>query len=66
MTFNKEFDEVFSKKEQEMAKVKDKNSRIRKILDDLDLQEEVWEPGFTIDEKPDQLLTVNDDEVLTD
>lgn len=61
--FNKEFDKVAQQKEQEIARIKERNIRIREILGQLDLQVEVWEPGLTCDEKPEQVLTVQDSEV---
>lgn len=61
--FNKEFEDGFSKKEQEIIKIKDKNKRIHKILDDLELKEEVIEPELSSLEKPELLLTVEDSEV---
>uniref|UniRef100_G1NDS8 Cilia- and flagella-associated protein 43 n=1 Tax=Meleagris gallopavo TaxID=9103 RepID=G1NDS8_MELGA len=60
--FNKEFDKVAQQKEQEIARIKERNIRIREILGQLDLQVEVWEPGLTCDEKPEQVLTVQDSE----
>ena len=51
------------KKEQEISKIKDKNKRIKKIIADLDLVEEVIEPSMGVAEKPETLLTVEDDEV---
>ena len=62
-TFNSEFTEVFQKKEQEIAKIKDKNKRIRKIMEDLDLQEAMQVPELCAAEKPEMLLTVEDSEV---
>lgn len=61
--FNKEFDIVARQKEQEIARVKERNLRIQEILAQLDLQVEVWEPGLTDDEMPEQVLTVQDSEV---
>ncbi|KAK7108965.1 cilia- and flagella-associated protein 43-like isoform X2 [Littorina saxatilis] len=63
VTFNKEFDEVFLRKEQEIAKIKEKNKRISKILSDLDLNEKMIEPVMSVYEKPERLLTVEDSEV---
>lgn len=63
MTFNLEFDEVYQKKEQEIAKIKEKNKRISKILSDLDLEEPMVEPVMSVYEKPERLLTVEDSEV---
>ncbi|XP_052225547.1 cilia- and flagella-associated protein 43-like isoform X5 [Dreissena polymorpha] len=61
--FNKEFDELFIKKEQEIGKIAEKNKRIKKIIADLEFVEDVIEPSLTIAEKPEMMLTVNDDEV---
>uniref|UniRef100_A0A8B9BQ22 Cilia- and flagella-associated protein 43 n=1 Tax=Anser brachyrhynchus TaxID=132585 RepID=A0A8B9BQ22_9AVES len=61
--FNEEFDIVARQKEQEIARVKERNLRIQEILAQLDLQAEVWEPGLTDDEIPEQVLTVQDSEV---
>ncbi|NXJ12495.1 CFA43 protein, partial [Odontophorus gujanensis] len=61
--FNKEFDVVAQQKEQEIARVKERNLRIQEILAQLDLQVEVWEPGLTVDENPEQVLTVQDSEI---
>ena len=62
--FNKQFDEVYHKKEQEIGKIKEKNNRIYKIIDDLNLSnEKVYKPELGVIEKPELLLTVQDDEV---
>ncbi|CAL1546993.1 unnamed protein product [Lymnaea stagnalis] len=61
--FNKEFDEVYNKKEQEIAKVREKNKRIMKIIKDLDLDEEMIEPSMSVAEKPELLLDVQDSEI---
>ena len=63
MAFNKEFDDVFKQKEAEIKRVREKNERIRKILGDLELDEKVFEPSMSVDEKPELLLEVKDDEV---
>ncbi|KAM6130290.1 cilia- and flagella-associated protein 43 [Phoenicopterus ruber ruber] len=61
--FNKEFDIVARQKEQEIARVKERNLRIQEILAQLDLQVEVWEPALTDDEIPERALTVQDSEI---
>ncbi|XP_062436379.1 cilia- and flagella-associated protein 43 [Rhea pennata] len=61
--FNKEFDIVAKQKEHEIARVKERNMRIREILAQLDLQEELWEPALTDDEMPERALTVQDSEI---
>lgn len=61
--FNTEFDRVVQQKKQEIARVKERNLRIREILAQLDLQVEVWEPALTDDEVPERAFTVQDSEV---
>ncbi len=63
MAFDKEFDGVYEKKEQEINRIKDRNKRIRKILDDLELPDVVEDPELGIIEKPERLLVVDDGEV---
>ena len=62
--FNKEFEDLYVKKEQEISKIKDKNKRIRKIIADLGVVEEIIEPAMGVAEKPETLLTVDDSEVM--
>ena len=54
---------MYEKKQQEIAKIKDKNKRISKILSDLDQKMEIFEPDLGVIEKPEMLLSVEDDEV---
>ncbi|XP_037997056.1 cilia- and flagella-associated protein 43 isoform X2 [Motacilla alba alba] len=61
--FNEEFDTVVKQKEQEIARVKERNLKIQEILEKLDLQVEVWEPVLTDDEVPERALTVQDSEI---
>ena len=63
MNFNKEFEGVFEKKEQEISKIRERNKRIYKILIDLDLPIDLTDPELGITEKPEMLLTVKDEEV---
>jgi hypothetical protein len=48
----------------QIGKIKEKNKRINKILNDLDLNEEVPLPTLSYYEEPEQLLTVKDEEVI--
>ncbi|XP_075791642.1 cilia- and flagella-associated protein 43 isoform X2 [Pelodiscus sinensis] len=61
--FNKEFGTVARQKEQEIARVKERNLRIQEIVEQLELQEAVWEPALTDDEIPERALTVQDSEI---
>ncbi|XP_072177751.1 cilia- and flagella-associated protein 43-like [Diadema setosum] len=64
--FNKSFDEVFKQREQEIARIEEKNIRITKILEDLSSSEEIWQPVMDADERPEKLLTVEDSEVTVE
>lgn len=62
-SFNRAFQDLFAKKEQEIGKIKEKNRRIRKILRDLMLPVDVIDPELTAVEKPELQLNVTDGEV---
>ena len=64
--FNKEFESVFQKKLQELAKIRERNTRIKQINADLDDTSPVWEPDLTEKEKPQLLFEVKDNEVSND
>ena len=50
-----------------MNRIKEKNIRIRKILSDLDLSDDdIFEPGISVEECLEQLLEVKDKEVPFD
>ena len=61
--FNKEFEVVYQRKQQELIKIRERNSRIKQINSDLDDQSPVWEPDLTEKEKPQLLFEVKDSEV---
>ncbi|XP_073507260.1 cilia- and flagella-associated protein 43 isoform X2 [Phyllobates terribilis] len=61
--FNKEFEVVHRQKEQEVARVKERNQRILEIMSELNIQEKLMEPKFTDNEKPERALTVDDSEI---
>ncbi|XP_043836344.1 cilia- and flagella-associated protein 43-like [Dromiciops gliroides] len=62
-TFNNEFDATFQQKQLEIARVRERNIRIQEIITDLELGEEVWQPEIEDCEKPDLVLTVEDNEI---
>ncbi len=62
-TFNKSFDEIYKQREQEIARINEKNQRISKILEDLHSNDEMWQPQMDSFEKPEKLLTVEENEV---
>ncbi|CAF0804624.1 unnamed protein product [Rotaria sordida] len=61
--FNKEFETVHQRKLQELAKIREKNTRIKQINADLDDTSPIWEPDLTEKEKPLLLFEVKDNEV---
>ena len=61
--FNKEFDEVLRQKVNEIARIKEKNIRISKIISQLKLEDPLVQPALSVLEEPDRRLVVEDDEV---
>uniref|UniRef100_A0A2K5E5M4 Cilia- and flagella-associated protein 43 n=1 Tax=Aotus nancymaae TaxID=37293 RepID=A0A2K5E5M4_AOTNA len=61
--FNNEFDAAYKQKEFEIARVKERNVRVREIILDLELEEAVWQPEFEDCEKPERTLVVRDEEI---
>ncbi|KAM4852370.1 cilia- and flagella-associated protein 43 isoform 2-T2 [Thomomys bottae] len=61
--FNSEFNVAFKQKEFEIARVKERNIRIKEIILDLELEEIVWQPEFEDCEKPERALVVEDHEI---
>ncbi|XP_027452366.2 cilia- and flagella-associated protein 43 isoform X3 [Zalophus californianus] len=61
--FNNEFDAAYKQKEFEVARVKERNVRIKEIILDLDLEEVVWQPEFDDCEKPERTLIVENKEI---
>lgn len=47
----------------EVGRIEEKNARIRKILSDLDLNDDIFEPEMSVEECPEKLLEVKDHEV---
>ncbi len=65
-TFNKEFSDAFRAKENEIARIREKNIRISKIISQLKLNDSLIEPSLDIEEQPDRLLSVDDSEVTVE
>ncbi|KAL8601271.1 hypothetical protein ACOMHN_003215 [Nucella lapillus] len=63
MAFNKEFEGLQLRKEQEVARFKDKNKRIAQIFKSLDRADTVVQPDFILSEKPESLFVVLDHEI---
>ena len=61
--FNKEFEQVMQRKQQEMSKVKEKNQRIKQIYIDLDENKQLKEAILSEIENPEMLFEVKDEEI---
>ncbi|XP_038613465.1 cilia- and flagella-associated protein 43 [Tachyglossus aculeatus] len=61
--FNTEFNAVYRQKEVEILRVTERNTRMQEIISDLGLSEDIWQPTFADSEKPERVLTVEDEEI---
>lgn len=64
--FNQDFHALSNIKLQEIRKLNERNIRIRNILEDPNLHEELIEARLDDTEQPELLLEVNDDEITVD
>lgn len=64
--FNKEFDDVMRQKVNEIARIKEKNMRIAKILSQLKLSDPLVQPSLGVLEEPERLLVVEDSAVTVE
>ena len=62
-TFNKEFDDVYMSKKQEITRVAERVDRIKQILIDLKSEDNVVIPAFKKIEIPESFLVVEDSEI---
>lgn len=62
-SFNKQFDDVCRAKEDERAKITERNQRIQEIMDELKIAEALFVPPPFLLENPHLLLEVKDSEV---
>ena len=65
-TFNKEFDDVYASKKQEITRIAERSDRLKQILQDLKSEETVSVPKFTNIEMPESYLVVEDSEIRFD
>ncbi|XP_034040088.1 cilia- and flagella-associated protein 43 [Thalassophryne amazonica] len=66
VAFNAEFDALHRQKVLELGRLKDRNRRIRDIMVELDISEELWEPDLTDSEQPERLLSVHNSEITVE
>ncbi|KAA3675226.1 uncharacterized protein DEA37_0001287 [Paragonimus westermani] len=67
--FNKNFSDVYAKKESSINKIRTRLARIRKILVDIQqssVTKSIIDPAFSPEEQPELLLTVDDSEIAVD
>uniref|UniRef100_A0AAV2JQE6 Cilia- and flagella-associated protein 43 n=1 Tax=Knipowitschia caucasica TaxID=637954 RepID=A0AAV2JQE6_KNICA len=64
--FNKDFDATHKQKLYELKSIGQRNSRIKEIMAELGLQEEIFEPSLSDSECPEKLLTVQDSEITSE
>ena len=64
--FNKEFDDVYSSKKQEITRIAERSDRIKQILQDLKSSDTVEIPKLLDIENPESYLVVGDDEIKFD
>ena len=57
------FQEKAKQKQDEITKIEDKNERIREILKELQIAENVFSPTIHDDEVPERVLEVKDHEI---
>lgn len=62
-SFNTEFEGVHRLKVQELNRMRNRNKNIREIMDQLDMDTQLWEPSLSNSEWPERMLTVDDSEV---
>lgn len=61
--FNTDFDEVMRSKINEIARIKEKNVRISKIISQLKLDDPLVQPSLSELEEPERLLVVEESEI---
>jgi hypothetical protein len=61
--FNKLFQEKSKQKQDEIVKIEDKNERIREIMKELEINENVFSPVVHDDEAPERVIEVKDNEI---
>ncbi|XP_061602161.1 cilia- and flagella-associated protein 43 [Cololabis saira] len=61
--FNADFEALHRQKVQELKYIGDRNRRIRDIMLELDINQELWEPSLIDSEWPERVLTVDNSEI---
>lgn len=63
VALNGHFDKVYKQKVQEIARVKERNKQVKELLDELEVEEELWVPVLNDREVPERVFVVKDSEV---
>jgi uncharacterized protein involved in tolerance to divalent cations len=61
--FNKKFDENVKLKNDIISKIEEKNERIQSIKEELEIEEEIFQPTLDNDEIPDSCLKLDESEI---
>ncbi|XP_057704816.1 cilia- and flagella-associated protein 43 isoform X2 [Corythoichthys intestinalis] len=63
VALNTQFDKVYKQKGQEINRVKERNKQVKELLDELEVNEELWEPVLNDREVPERVFIVKDSEI---
>ncbi|XP_077585258.1 cilia- and flagella-associated protein 43 [Stigmatopora nigra] len=63
VALNTQFDKVYKQKLQEINRVKERNKQVKELLDELEVDEELWEPDLNDREVPERVFVVKDSEI---
>ncbi|RKO94661.1 hypothetical protein BDK51DRAFT_21951 [Blyttiomyces helicus] len=64
--FNEKFKDFVRQKQEEIAKIEEKNDRINIILAELQIQENVFHPELDNDEVPDRIINASEEEITAE
>ncbi|XP_061545392.1 cilia- and flagella-associated protein 43 isoform X1 [Phycodurus eques] len=63
VALNTQFDKVYKQKVQEISRVKERNKQVRELLEELEVNEELWVPVLNDREVPERVFVVDDSEI---
>ncbi|XP_051935831.1 cilia- and flagella-associated protein 43 [Hippocampus zosterae] len=66
VALNAHFDKVYKQKVQEIARVKERNKQVKELLDELEVDEELWVPVLNDREVPERVFVVKDSEITAE
>ena len=70
LAYNKRFDEVYNLKQQEVRRITERNTRLKKIMSDMQIEgsddQIMFDPALDSYEVPENLLIVDDSEITVE